>query len=65
MQPTYDADGFTAAGEETQEFTEIFNDLEYGHEEIKPFKLDALFKEIEQISAGLAPLQPDPVSLTA
>lgn len=61
MNQSGDTIDFTFQNDET--FNEIYNDLDYGQVEIKPFKLESLFMEIEQIL--LSPLQLEPVSLTA
>ena len=45
------------------EYSETVSDQDYGQEEIKPFQLDTLFKEIERLL--LSPIQLAGVSLVA
>lgn len=49
--------------EDSLQYNEMVSELDYGLEEIKPFQLDALFYEIEQLI--LSPLQLAEVSLVA
>lgn len=63
MNQSGDPADFTAQGEDSLAFNEIFDDAEYSQVEIKSFRLDVLFNEIEQLL--LSPLQPEQVSLPA
>ena len=63
MNQPGDTFDLSVQGDYSLEFSEVFNDFDYGQEETKPFKLDALFHEIEQLI--ISHLQMEEISLVA